>query len=302
MSSSHRPALGRGLGALIPQTGAGAVDGEGGVAMVDIDLITPNPEQPRTRFDQQALQELADSIREHGVLQPIVVTQVASDLGPTAYQLIAGERRLQAARIAGIEKMPVVIKEAAGNELLELALVENLQRQDLDPIEEATAFKRLADEFAMTQEQIAKRVGRSRTAVANTMRLLSLHADIRRSLASGQISEGHARALLAIDNETERLDAWRKIVSEGMSVRDAEDIARALRVLSDQKISRAQRTATQLSSGAADPHVRDLESRLRVALGTRVALTKSKNGGRIVIRFHNDEELEGLIGRLTAGS
>jgi ParB family chromosome partitioning protein len=279
------------------------VDGEeSGVAMVDIDLITPNPEQPRMHFDQQALQELADSIREHGVLQPIVVTQVASDLGPIAYQLIAGERRLQAARIAGIEKMPVVIKEAAGNALLEIALVENLQRQDLDAIEEATAFKRLADEFGMTQEQIAKRVGRSRTAVANTMRLLSLHADIRRSLASGQISEGHARALLAIDNETERLDAWRKIVSEGMSVRDAEDIARALRVLSDQKIARAPRPATPLSSRAADPHMRDLESRLRVALGTRVALTKSKSGGRIVIRFHNDEELEGLIGRLTGGS
>jgi ParB family chromosome partitioning protein len=253
-------------------------------------------------FDQQALQELADSIREHGVLQPIVVTQVTSDLGPIAYQLIAGERRLQAARIAGIEKMPVVIREAAGNALLEIALVENLQRQDLDAIEEATAFKRLAGEFGMTQDQIAKRVGRSRTAVANTMRLLSLHEDIRRSLASGQISEGHARALLAIDSETERLDAWRKIVSEGMSVRDAEDIARALRVLSDQKISRAPRTATQLSSRAADPHMRDLESRLRVALGTRVALTKSKNGGRIVIRYHNDEELEGLIGRLTGSS
>ena len=297
MSSSQRHGLGRGRGALIPQTDAGAGAASGGVAMVDIDLITPNPEQPRLHFDRAALEELAESIREHGVLQPVIVTQVASDLGPMAYQLIAGERRLQAARIAGVQQMPVVIKEAAGNELLELALVENLQRQDLNPIEEATAFRRLSDEFSMTQEQIAKRVGRSRAAVANTVRLLSLAPDIRASIASGQISEGHARALLSIEDETERLDAWRKIASEGMSVRDAEDVARALRILSTQGHTRAPRTLR--TPTPRDAHVRDLESKLRVALGTRVALTKSKHGGRIVIRFHNDEELEGLMARLT---
>jgi ParB family chromosome partitioning protein len=297
MSSSQRHGLGRGLGALIPQSGAPE---ERGVDMVDIELITPNPEQPRLHFDQAALEELAASIREHGVLQPVIVTRVTSELGPAAYQLIAGERRLQAARIAGVEKMPVVIKEAAGNELLELALVENLQRQDLNPIEEAIAFKRLSDEFSMTQEQIAQRVGRSRTAVANIMRLLSLAPDIRASIASGQISEGHARALLAIDDEKERIDAWRKIVADGMSVRDAEDVARALRALSGQgtrSTSKTGRTAGAPARG--DAHLRDLESRLRVALGTRVMLTKSKRGGRIVIRFHNDEELEGLIDRLT---
>ncbi|MEX0749358.1 MAG: ParB/RepB/Spo0J family partition protein, partial [Dehalococcoidia bacterium] len=163
---------------------------------------------------------------------------------------------------------------------------------------EATAFKRLSDEFSMTQEQIAKRVGRSRTAVANVVRLLSLATDIRASIASGQISAGHARALLAIENETERLDAWRKIVSEGMSVRDAEDIARALRILSTQEHTSGPRVATMPQP--RDAHVRDLESKLRVALGTRVALTKSKQGGRIVIRFHSDEELEGLIARLTS--
>jgi ParB family chromosome partitioning protein len=275
-----------------------ATEGAGGVALVDIDLIVPNPEQPRLHFDPAALEELANSIREHGVLQPIIVTQVSSDMGPMQYQLIAGERRLQASRIAGVQQMPVVIKEAAGNELLELALVENLQRQDLNPIEEATAFNRLADEFHLTQEDIARRVGRSRASVANTMRLTTLESDIRASIASGQISEGHARALLSIDNDRERLDAWRKIVSEGISVRDAEDIARALRIISAANVTRAPRVA--VTPGRGDPHLRDLESQLRTALGTRVALTKSKKGGRIVIRFHNDEELEGLITRLTS--
>jgi len=295
MSSSQRPALGRGLSALIPKTGSG-----GGVDMVEIDLITANPEQPRTHFEPAALEELAASIREHGVLQPIVVTQIANDMGPTTYQLIAGERRLQAARMAGVERMPVVIKEAAGKELLELALVENLQREDLNAIEEANAFKRLAEEFGLTQEQIAQRVGRSRAAVANIMRLLSLEADIRASIASGQITEGHARALLAIDDAQTRLDAWRKIVSEGMSVRDAEEVARALRMLTLQEHTPGARGGRAVSRGGTDPHLRDLESQLRVALGTRVALTKSKRGGRIVIGVDDDAVLEGLITRLTA--
>ena len=177
MTSSHRQALGRGLSALIPKTGSGS-----GVETVDIDLIVPNPHQPRTNFDAEALRELAESIREHGVLQPVVVTQIASDLGPMTYQLIAGERRVQAARMAGVERMAVVVREAAGKELLEIALVENLQRQDLNPLEEAQAFRGLNEEFGLTQEQIAQRVGRSRTAVANTLRLLALEDDIRASL------------------------------------------------------------------------------------------------------------------------
>src|SRR6185295_1708208 len=156
MTSSHRPALGRGLSAIIPKTGGGT-----GVDTVDIDLITPNPHQPRMHFDQDALNELADSIREHGVLQPVIVTQMPSDLGPMTYQLIAGERRLQAARMAGVARMPVVVREAVGKELLEIALVENLQREDLNPLEEAQAFRGLTDDFEMTQEQVSTRVGRS---------------------------------------------------------------------------------------------------------------------------------------------
>ncbi|MDP9237482.1 MAG: ParB/RepB/Spo0J family partition protein [Chloroflexota bacterium] len=288
MTSSHRPALGRGLSSLIPKTGSGA-----GLESVDIDLIVPNPEQPRVRFDTAALEELASSIREHGVLQPVIVTEAASDLGPKTYQLIAGERRLQAARMAGLARMPVVIKEAAGSELLQLALVENLQREDLNALEEAFAFRRLIDEFDMTQETIAQRIGRSRAAVANTLRLLTLEEDIRTSLASGQISEGHARALLGIDDPAIRLDAWRRIVADDMTVRQSEEIARALKATS---------TVTKpppIRPAKPDPHARAIEDDLRHALGSPVSLRRGRNGGRIVIRFHSDDELEGLLDRLT---
>jgi len=289
MTSSHRPALGRGLSALIPRTGSGA-----GIETVDIDLIVPNPHQPRLRFDAAALSELAESIREHGVLQPIVVTQSASDLGPMTYQLIAGERRLQAARMAGLERMPVVVREAAGKELLEIALVENLQRQDLNPLEEAQAFRGLNEDFGMTQEQIAARVGRSRTAVANTLRLLSLENDIRASLASGQISEGHARALLGIEDSGTRLDAWRRIVSDTMTVREAEEIATALRSVHRPKST----TRGRRSIKKVDPHVTALENELRQALGMPVAIKKRRTGGSIVIRFHSEDELLGIITRI----
>ena len=288
MTPSPRPALGRGLSSLIPQTGSGA-----GTDTVDIDLIVPNPHQPRSHFDAASLEELAASIREHGVLQPIIVTQVRSDLGPLTYQLIAGERRLQAARMAGMTRMPVVVKEAAGNELLEIALVENLQRQDLNPLEEAAAFKRLADEFEMTQEQISKRVGRSRTAIANTIRLLSLDDDVRASIASGQISEGHARALLGIEDRQVRLDAWRRIVADALTVRQAEEIARALKATAASPVRAVAKLAKRV-----DPHVRAIEDDLRHVLGAPVSVARGRRGGRIVIRFHSDDELEGIIERI----
>jgi ParB family chromosome partitioning protein len=288
MTSSHRQALGRGLSALIPKTGSGA-----GVETVDIDLIVPNPHQPRVRFDADALRELADSIREHGVLQPVVVTQSSSDLGPMTYQLIAGERRLQAARMAGLARMPVVVREAVGKELLEIALVENLQREDLNPLEEAQAFRGLNEEFGLTQEQIAARVGRSRVAVANMLRLLSLEDDIRASLASGQITEGHARALLGIDDSRTRLDTWRRIVAGAMTVREAEEIARALK-----SINKPGAKIDRRSVKKADPHVTALEDELRQAIGMPVAIKKRRTGGSVVIRFHSEDELLGIITRI----
>jgi ParB family chromosome partitioning protein len=289
MTSSHRPALGRGLSALIPQT----PQAQGTVDMVDIDLVVPNPQQPRTRFDEDALQELAESIVEHGVLQPLVVTRLPSDLGPPTYQLIAGERRLQAARRAGLTHVPVVIKDATDAQLLEIALVENIQRMDLNPIEEAAAFRRLADEFGMTQEQIAQRVGRSRAAVANTVRLLSLEPDIRASLASGQISEGHARALLAIEGSALRLDAWRRIVADALTVRQAEEVAKALKVSSGLPSKRDRRSRRRV-----DPQTRAIEDRLRSVLGARVSLVRGRTGGRIIITYHSDEELDGILLRM----
>ena len=288
MTSSHRQALGRGLSALIPQSPASSAS----IDAVDVDLIMPNPQQPRTNFDDAALQVLAESIREHGVLQPLVVSRVVSDLGPATYQLIAGERRLQAAKRAGMTHVPVVIKEANDAQMLEIALVENIQRKDLNPIEEAVAFKRLHDEFGMTQAQIAQRVGRSRVAVANVVRLLSLEADIRASIASGQISEGHARALLAIDGRALRLDAWRKIVGDGLTVRQAEEFAKVLNASSPS----AKKDGRSLRH--KDQETRAIEDELRSALGARVSVVRGRTGGRIIVTYHTDEELDGILTRV----
>jgi ParB family chromosome partitioning protein len=273
--------LGRGLGALIPAFTPG-------VEAVDVDLIVSNPHQPRAYVDAESLAGLAESIREHGLIQPLLVTRVqAEGGGPAVYQLIAGERRLQAARLAGLARVSVVVKEVTSSEVLELALVENLQRADLNPLEEAQAFRRLVDEFGLTQETIAARVGRSRTAVANALRLLSLSDDLKASLARGEISEGHARALLGIPHEAQRRQAWQRVVERGLSVREAEALVRHWPA--------AARTR---SPRRPDPEVADLEERLRAALGTRVSLRRGRRGGRLTIHFYSDEELQALLGRL----
>lgn len=270
--------LGRGLGALIPAT-------PGGIDEIDVDLIVPNPHQPRTNFDEDALDELVDSMREHGVLQPLLVS---SSNAEGVFQLIAGERRLRAARLAGLSRVPVIVKEAATRELLELALVENVQREDLNPLEEAAAYQRLADEFAMTQDQIASRVGRSRTAVANTMRLLALSGEVKQSLADGQISEGHARALLSIEDETARRDAWQHVIDSSLTVRQTEQLVR-----------RVPNGRSSQSSDIAEPDTDQLEARVRDALGTKVELRRQKNGhGRLVVHFFSDDELHGLLSRI----
>jgi ParB family chromosome partitioning protein len=269
----------------------------GGVDTVDIDLIVPNPDQPRSTFDADALQNLSDSIREHGVLQPVVVSEVEGVGGLTTFQLIAGERRLQAARMAGVTRMPVVIREAVGAELLEIALVENLLREDLNPIEEAQAFRRLNDEFGLKQEHIAKRIGRSRGTITNTLRLLLLPKEIIESIVSKQISEGHARALLGIDNERERLDVWRKIVSDELTVRQAEEIAKSLKAMSAPVSGGRAKKASRV-----DANVRAIEDDLRHALGTPVSVRKSAKGaGTITIRFSSDEELERVIVKVVGG-
>lgn len=289
----RRSGLGRGLDALIPGSSArepaAAIETpplpaeRSGVEEVDIDFVTPNPYQPRTEFAAEALQELADSIREHGIIQPLIVTR--ADDGAT-YQLIAGERRLLAARQAGLARVPVVVKEATPRDKLELAIVENLQRADLGPLEEAEAFHRLSDEFALTQDQIARRVGRSRPAIANSLRLLTLPDDIRRSLARGEITAGHARAILGLDDPAEQRRLWQRILEAGLNVREAEALAKSR--------PRPVRATTRMPS----VELTALEERLRSSLGTKVELTKSRRGGKLTLYFYSDEELEGLIDRL----
>tara|TARA_Y100000588_G_scaffold384618_1_gene476320 strand:- start:876 stop:1667 length:792 start_codon:yes stop_codon:yes gene_type:complete len=256
---------------------------------IDIDLIAPNPEQPRLNFAPEQLRELADSIREHGILQPLVVSLESGG----GYRLIAGERRLQAARLADLSVVPVVVREVDGSELLELALVENIQRADLNPIEEALAYRRLLDEHGLTQEEVAKRVGRSRAAVANATRLLQLEPEIRRSLVAGDIREGHARALLGIPEGPNRLEVWREVVRRGFSVRETEAaVRRALSSRSPRPVS----SSPSINRGIA---LRDLETNLRRVLGTRVTVLPQKNGGaRIVVDTYSDEELEALTARL----
>ncbi|MEX2238823.1 MAG: ParB/RepB/Spo0J family partition protein [Dehalococcoidia bacterium] len=279
--------LGRGLGAVIGNYTSG-------VESVDVDLIVPNPNQPRTYMDPVQLQELADSIHEHGVIQPLIVSVKESPGGMPTYQLIAGERRLAAARMAGITRVPVVVREVTDRGTLELALVENLQRSDLSPLEEAQAFRRLAEEFSLTQEDVAKRVGKSRTTVTNALRLLTLSDEIKASLASGEISEGHARALLGLQTAEDRRHAWRLVVEKGLNVRETEAMVRDW---GERKERRNGVTKSKTENRSMD--VMFAEERLTKLMGTKVTLEpKRGGGGQIVIHFFSDEELGDILSRL----
>lgn len=260
-----------------------------GPEMLDIDLISPNPEQPRTNFEPEKLRELSESIREVGIIQPLIVSR--DDDG--GFFLIAGERRLQAARLAGMETVPVVVRQAADSELLELALIENIQRADLNAVEEAMAYRRLVEEYGLTQEEVAKRVGKNRATVANALRLLQLESEIRRSLVAGEITEGHARALLGLPEGRGRVEAWREVVKRKLSVRDTEGYVR--RALADAP-------ATTSSPGAQtarrDSQYSDIEGRLRRALSTRVKVEPQKKGAKIVIECYSTEEFENVVSTL----
>jgi len=266
--------LGKGLGALIPVS-------EPGPTELPVDTISPNPLQPRQKMAPQELEELAASIREHGLIQPLIVSQV-SDAEAQRYQLIAGERRLEAAKLAGLARVPVIIREATPQEMLELALVENIQRADLNPLEQATAYRHLMDDFGLTQEQAAQRVGKSRVAVANSVRLLRLPDEIKSSLAQGQITEGHARAILGLDEPDDQRKVWKAILRRGLNVRQTEETVR--RLVAEPKPKRPEQSSS--------PETKALEDRFREALGTKVQLFRSKRGGRLVIHFYSEEELQ----------
>jgi ParB family chromosome partitioning protein len=249
--------------------------------------ITPNPLQPRTTLDPEALAELAASIREHGLIQPLIVTQQGSE----RYQLIAGERRWQAAQMAGLTTVPVIVKEATPQQALELALVENIQRADLNPLEEATAFRQLVDEFGLSQEQVAERVGKSRVAVTNTLRLLRLPAEVKQALADGTIQEGHARALLGLPTSQAQVTAVQLVVKRALSVRQTEELVR--RMIEPPQPKPAE---------PPPPEARSLEEQFRARLGTKVQLYRNRKGrGRLVIHFYSEEELQAIYEAIVGG-
>ncbi len=284
----HRRALGRGLGALIPGAGAGA--GSGAVD-IPVGRIRPSSLQPRSAVGTEPLAELEASIREHGVLQPILVRPAADR--PGDYELIAGERRWRAASAAGLAAVPAIVRQMGDREALEAALVENLQREDLNPVERARAYRRLQDEFGMTQEQVAARVGRSQSSVANTMRILALPGEIQSAIEAGRISEGHARALLTVGDQRRMLALWKQVEARGLSVRATEAAARQRSI--SREILRPRESTT-----------RDLDiikQSLSESLGTPVRVLMAKDGkaGEIRIAFFSAEEFERLVEVLAGG-
>ena len=274
--------LGRGLAALIPQRPPNT----SGSAEILLDRIRPNPRQPRLRMDDAALATLTASIREHGVIQPVLVTETLD-----GYQLVAGERRVRAARAAGLERIPAVIRQVADREQLELALVENLQREDLDPLESARAYRQLIDEFGFSQEALAARVGRARSTVANTLRLLDLHATVQSAVADAVITEGHGRAIGGLPLE-QQPTVVASVIAQDLSVRQTEEFVRRIR----------EPRATQQASVIRDADAERVEEDLRRALGTKVRLARSRRGGRIVIDYYTEEELGRLYERLMGGT
>ena len=277
----NRKALGRGLGALLSSDRT--IDLGSEPSEVDLDSIVPGPMQPRTHFDEASLEGLAESIRSHGIVQPLIVRR--RDGG---YELVAGERRWRAAKIAGLARVPVIVKEVPDESLLEIALIENIQREDLNPIEEAHAYRRLADEYHLTQEQIADAVGKDRSSIANYVRLLRLPQEVRGNVASNALSMGHARALLALADEAAQLRVARDVVARSLSVRETEAL-----------VKKAASPAPEKPEKTADVHTRAAEDKLKLALGTRVHINRKGKGGRIEIEFGNEEELQRLYELLT---
>jgi ParB family chromosome partitioning protein len=280
---ARRSGLGKGLDALIP----GNQESETGSSILNIGVekIQVNPLQPRQIMDDEGLADLAISIREYGILQPLVVTR---EPNADTYTLIAGERRLRAARLAGLETVPALVRLASDQQRLELALIENIQRTDLAPLETAEAYQRLSEEFGLSHEDIAARVGKSRVSVTNTLRLLKLPEVVRAALASGQISEGHARALLQLPTPQAQAAVLQTTVQQGLSVRQTEELARKY----------SGERAAKTPAAQVPPEIHALEERLRDRLGTRVTLTHGKRGGRLIIHYYSDEELDAIIQHL----
>ncbi len=279
-----RRSLGKGLAQLLGESSEIQANE---IAVAD---ITPNPDQPRRFFDQDALEELAESLKSVGLMQPIVVRPVSEG----KYEIIAGERRWRAAQIAGLTSVPVIVRAATDEQTLQMALIENVQRQDISPIEAAMAYKQLVEDFDLTQEDVAKKVGKSRVAVANALRLLRLPEEILEALGTGLITEGHARALLQCSSDKQLKDLFFKIVDEGLSVRAAEQLART-----PEKAVATPRPVTRVvsksSGGTNDPNWQALADGLSTYFGAPVALKRNEVGGEMILNFYSDEDLERVL-------
>lgn len=288
MPPRKRPGLGKGLDALIPQAETLApqisTEASEGVREISVDAIIPNPRQPRSIFNGDELSQLAASIQEHGVIQPLIISHGEKT---NQYILIAGERRLMASKQAGLETVPAILRDSSEQDRLELALIENVQRADLSPLETANAYRQLANEFNLSHGEIAKRVGKSRVSITNTLRLLNLPPSVLDALSAGKISEGHARALLALSSTQAQAAALQTILDKGLNVRQTEALVRKL---SGEK-------PTQKTKPGPIPEIVALEERLRSSLGTKVNLKHGKKGGTITIHYFSNEELDGLLQR-----
>ena len=279
--------LGKGIDALLGESDKA---GSSPVNELPLSALTPNPEQPRREFDDASLRELADSIREKGVLQPIL----AEPHGDGAYTIVAGERRVRAARLAGLQRIPVVVREFTQQEKLEIALIENVQREDLTPIEEARAYRRLMELANLSQEQVALKVGKERSTIANSLRLLKLPDEALEALGKGSITAGHARALLMLVNPTDQHLLLRRIVDDGISVREAESMAGALNK-GKKGASKPGRGGSDAGGVRREPEIREVEQRLIEKLGTKVELRGTVKKGRIEISYFSSEDLERLL-------
>jgi ParB family chromosome partitioning protein len=282
--AAKKPALGRGLGALIPDIG---IENNEGVTEIDINDIEPNKDQPRRKFDEDKLRELADSIKEHGVVQPVIVKKEGS-----FYKLIAGERRWRAARIAGLKTIPAITKEFTEQEIMEISLIENVQREDLNPIEEAEAYKRLIDEFKLTQEEISQKIGKSRSAIANILRLASLDERVKQYVSEGILSEGHARALSNVDDNKElQYEIAKRVINENLNVRQTEKLI---------KKKMLEAIKNPFDKKGPDPYLGEVERRIENVLGAKVSVKFKRRKGTIQIDYYSQEDLERILEILKA--
>ena len=282
--------LGKGLDLLIP--GAETKEEKKETLLLKTSQLEPNKDQPRKKFDEEAIEELAQSIKQYGIIQPIIVCK-----RDDYYQIIAGERRWRAAKKAGIREVPVVVKEYTEKEIAEISLIENIQREDLNPIEEAKSYKRLIDEYKLTQEELSERVSKSRTEIANKMRLLKLHDDVQKMLISGALSAGHARALLGLEVKKDQLKAANEIIEKALSVRQTEDLVKKMNEPKKEKEGKSK------TEDSLEFVYKDLEKRLSDCLGTKVKISrKDKNKGKIEINYYSEDELDRLYGIINKGA